>query len=89
MIQRDCYGCAKCCYKVVDYLDVELFKKDLENIPLELREFRNNAWWMKRKKSKACIALNEKTKLCKIYEKRPKECRAFNTDHLLCKKIIG
>jgi Fe-S-cluster containining protein len=84
----DCYGCGKCCYKVIKYLDVELFKKDLENIPINLREFRNNAWWMKRKSSNACIALNEKTKLCTIYSKRPKECRDFNQNHPVCNKIL-
>jgi len=89
MAKSACFGCGKCCYRVVKYLDVELFKKDLKKIPLKLREFRNSKWWMKRKKnSDACIALNEKTNLCKIYSIRSEECRNFYRGHPVCKKIM-
>jgi len=74
----------------VKYLDVELFNEDLKKIPPRLRELKNGKWWMKRKKnSNACIALNEKTNLCKIYDSRSKECRDFYKGHPVCKKIMN
>ena len=36
----------------------------------------------------ACIALDQETQLCTIYERRPQVCRDFNRGEALCRRAV-
>jgi hypothetical protein len=79
----------------VPYLDVMLYQTDEHRVPLHMFSHRIGGpdnelgFWMNRKENKACVALDEATGLCTIYEDRPIECREFNQDHPVCKEVRG
>jgi Fe-S-cluster containining protein len=92
-IDISCLSCSKCCYKTIPYLDVELTLSDIKRIPAEYIERRQGgdgdteSIWLKRN-GIACIALDEATKSCKIYDIRPKECKEFEKGNELCLKLV-
>lgn len=83
----NCLGCGKCCYLTDPYLDVELTFRD--TVPIYMTTERNGLRWMRRNDDGSCIALNQETNLCMIYNDRPHECISFDQTHPLCKELLN
>lgn len=76
-----CAGCGRCCHLVV-----ELRPGDV--VPEEFVVEHAGVRCMDQQSDGACIALDQNTRLCTIYEDRPQTCRDFARGRDLCRKIL-
>jgi len=77
-----CAGCGRCCH-----LTVELRPGDL--VADELVVEHDGVRCLDQRSNGACVALDEHTQLCTIYERRPQTCRDFARGETLCRRILG
>lgn len=77
----ECKGCGRCCKN----LDVVV--TDGDRVPKEMTYKLLNLTLMKRVEL-TCVALDEKTNLCTIYENRPTVCKLFNRGNPQCRDLF-
>lgn len=80
-----CKGCGRCCR---DFF-VEIVG-GVDDIPDRYVEWNdsNGADGMIRRKNGTCLALDEKTNLCTIYDRRPLVCKQFKKGSAECSFCI-
>ena len=76
-----CAGCGTCCRLVV-----ELQAGDA--VPEEYVVEHEGVRCMDQRGNGACVALDDATKLCTIYEQRPQTCRTFERGSGLCRVVL-
>ena len=77
-----CAGCGRCCH-----LTVELRPGD--RVAARFVVERAGVRCMDQHGNGACVALDERTQLCTIYEDRPQTCRDFARGESLCRRILA
>ena len=77
-----CAGCGKCCHLVV-----ELGPSD--DVPEEFVVRHDGVRCMDQHGNGACVALDQATQCCTIYERRPQLCRDFNRGGALCRRAVN
>lgn len=77
-----CAGCGKCCHLVVELDPL------LDSVPEEFVVEHEGVRCMEQRGDGACVALDDATQLCTIYERRPKVCRDFERGASLCRRIL-
>ena len=78
-----CVGCGKCCH-----LLVELAPSD-DDVPEEFIVSHDGVRCMDQHGNGACVALDQVTQCCTIYERRPQLCRDFNRGGALCRRAVN
>ena len=77
-----CAGCGKCCHLLVELSPL------LDDVPEELVVEHEGVRFMEQRGNGACVALDEATMLCTIYERRPQVCRDFQRGESLCRRAV-
>ncbi|MEI6052574.1 MAG: YkgJ family cysteine cluster protein [Opitutaceae bacterium] len=77
-----CAGCGRCCHLVVEL-------REGDEVPDNLVVEHSGVRCMDQRGDGACVALDEATRLCTIYEQRPQTCRDFNRGEALCRRTLG
>ncbi len=77
-----CAGCGKCCHLLVELSPL------LDDVPEELVVEHEGVRCMEQRGNGACVALDEATMLCTIYERRPQVCRDFQRGESLCRRAV-
>ena len=77
-----CAGCGRCCHLTVVLQPGDRVADALvvEHAGVRCLNQRSNG---------ACVALDERTQLCTIYEDRPQTCRDFARGGSLCRWILA
>jgi Fe-S-cluster containining protein len=78
-----CAGCGKCCHMVVELDPL------LDRVPEEFVVEHDGVRCMEQRGNGACVALDDATQLCTIYEHRPQVCRDFERGAALCRRVVG
>lgn len=77
-----CAGCGKCCHLVVEL-------NPLDRVPEEWVVEHDGVRCMEQRGNGACVALDDATQLCTIYDSRPQVCRDFERGAALCRGVVG
>ena len=77
-----CTSCGKCCH-----LLVELAAHD-NDVPEEFVVAHGGVRCLDQHGNGACVALDQATQLCTIYERRPQVCRDFLRGETLCRRAV-
>lgn len=78
-----CTSCGKCCH-----LLVELAAHD-NDVPEEFVVEHAGVRCLDQHGNGACVALDQATQLCTIYERRPQVCRDFSRGSALCRRAVA